>query len=185
MLYQNFIAMAVALSAVLFVPADAHPGEVEPVLTARQLERRQTAINARHAVARKCDGAIAAFEAQRRARRSALVTKKHHGPTFKNCTESATKTSTANVPTYTTLQNVRYFLDHFLLPYSLIFCQTTCILTPEIDPGPYYIVRISTEPSHIIISLSKYTRSTKNYFVRIFGMGWTASLCYSMLVSWT
>jgi len=121
MLCQNFIAVAVALSAVLLVPANAHPGEVEPTLTTRQLERRQAAINARHTVARKCDGAIAAFEARRRARRSAHPTKKHHGPASKDCSESATKTSTANVPTYTTLQN------------------TTCVLTPEIDSGPYYI----------------------------------------------
>ena len=125
MLYQNFIAMAVAFSAILLVPVNAHPGELEPILTARQLERRQAAINARHAVARKCDGAIAAFEARRRARRSALATRKLHGPTHKqpaNCSESATTTnaatttSTANAPTYTTLQNVGKFPDHFIPP---------------------------------------------------------------------
>jgi len=111
MLYQNFISGAAALS-VFFVLAHAHPGEVEPTLTSRQLERRQAAINARHAVVRNCDGAIAAFEAKRRAKRSALSHKKPHKQPHKesstSCEETATATttSTAMVPTYTALQNV-------------------------------------------------------------------------------
>lgn len=124
MLYQNFITTVVALAAsVLVVPVvHAHPGEVEPVLTARQLERRQAAINARHAVVRNCDKEIRAFEVRRRARRSAFTTKKHgksppeHGNGSTKCssaasgTETGTKTSAANTPTYTTLQNVSLIL---------------------------------------------------------------------------
>ena len=131
MLYQNFIAVAMLLSAVLWVPADAHPGEVEPTLTARQLKHRQSAIKARHAVARKCDGAIAAFEARRRARRSALGNKKHHGPTSNDCSESATKTSTANVPTYTTLQNVRF--PRPFLSSILTYCLSDHLCTDSRD----------------------------------------------------
>ncbi|KIM73375.1 hypothetical protein PILCRDRAFT_15282 [Piloderma croceum F 1598] len=127
MLYQNFISGAAALSVFFLVPVHAHPGEVEPTLTSRQLERRQAAINARHAVVRNCDGAIAAFEAKRRAKRSALSHKEPHKEPHKksstSCEETATATttSTATVPTYTTLQN------------------TTCVLTPEAEEGPYYI----------------------------------------------
>jgi hypothetical protein len=112
MLYQDFISGAAALSFIFLVPAHAHPGEVEPTLTSRQLERRQAAINARHAVVRKCDGAIAAFEAKRRAKRSAFSHKEPHkkphkkGSTSCEETTTATTTGTANVPTYTTLQNV-------------------------------------------------------------------------------
>jgi outer membrane protein TolC len=136
MLYQNVIVMAVSLAVVLLAPAHAHPGEVEPILTVRQLERRQAAINARHAAVRNCDGAIAAFEAQRRAKRSALAAlypRSKHGVTSTHnrrpsvtasCSETSTATSTttstANVPTYTTLQNVDVSLTVASLPYSLV-----------------------------------------------------------------
>jgi hypothetical protein len=103
MLYQNFIATAVAFAAVLSVPANAHPGEVEPILTERQLERRQAATDARHAVARNCNNEIKAFEAKRQAKRSALVHKRHRAG---HAVATASAISTANVPTFTTLQNV-------------------------------------------------------------------------------
>ncbi|KIM78949.1 hypothetical protein PILCRDRAFT_581034 [Piloderma croceum F 1598] len=125
MLYQKFIATAAAFVVGLSVPTSAHPGEVEPILTSRQLELRQATANARHNVARKCDGAIKAFEARRRAKRSALTHKKHSTSrsTSESCAETASPsgTSTANAPTYTTLQN------------------TTCVLTPEATEGPYFI----------------------------------------------
>ena len=82
----------------------AHPGELEPTLTSRELEGRQAAINARHAVVRNCAGAIADFEAQRRARRSALIDKRHDNPQHHH-----PPTSPARKPTYKTLQNVSLF----------------------------------------------------------------------------
>lgn len=100
---QNFVATAVAVAAVLSVPANAHPGEVEPILTSRQLERRQAAANARHSIARNCDNEIRAFEAKRRAKRSALVYKRHRAG---RAVATASATSTANEPTFTALQNV-------------------------------------------------------------------------------
>ena len=123
MLYQNFISTAVVFTAVLLVPANAHPGEMEPILTSRQLERRQAATNARHALARNCDGAIAAFEARRRAKRSGLIAKRqvtarqdntHAGRTVETTPCSAT--STANIPSYTALQNVNLFFVSVLAP---------------------------------------------------------------------
>lgn len=116
MLYQNLIATAVAFALILLVPVYAHPGEVGPILTSRQLERRQAATHARHAVARNCDGAIAAFEAQRRAKRSALMAKKHTN----HLVASASATTSANTPTYTTLQNVGIVFDFSIPPYSFV-----------------------------------------------------------------
>jgi protocatechuate 3,4-dioxygenase beta subunit len=117
MLFQTFIRMAAVVAGVLLVPTHAHPGEVEPTLTSRELDHRRAAIEARHAVVRNCDGAITAFEARRRARRSALIGKRHCG----NPDHHHTATSTAHKPTYTILQN------------------TTCVLTPENIEGPFYI----------------------------------------------
>jgi hypothetical protein len=170
-----------ALATVLSVPANAHPGEVKPILTSRQLERRQAATNARHAVARNCDNEIRAFEAKRRAKRSALVNKRHRAG---RAVETASATSTANEPTFTTLQNVGLGLIILISLYSLIR-QTTCVLTPEADEGPYYIVRIPTMTLPVIVcQLMDDAYSTKNYFARILQTEWTVYLCYSMLVSW-
>jgi len=92
------------LIGVMSVLIHAHPGELEPTLTSRELEGRQAAINARHAVVSNCAGAIADFEAQRRAKRSALIGKRHENPQHHHPT-----TSPARKPTYTTLQNVSLF----------------------------------------------------------------------------
>jgi hypothetical protein len=123
MLYQKFIATAVAFVVGLSVPTSAHPGEVEPILTSRQLELRQATANARHSVARKCDGAIKAFEARRRAKRSALNHKKHSTSHSTSCAETASPsgTSTANAPTYTTLQNVNVVFT--ISSLSLLTCH--------------------------------------------------------------
>ena len=154
---------------------NAHPGEIEPILTRHEEQLRQLATNKRHAVARNCDSAIAAYEAKRRAKRSATMQKKReeeahhfytppsaHGPPPKTFAEASHKSSSsssskhsstrsssaaspsssANSTTYTTLQNVRIFLfcarPHTHLP------QTTCVLTPEAEEGPFYIVRTVT-----------------------------------------
>jgi hypothetical protein len=132
MLYQNFIMAVVAFAAVLSVPAtNAHPGEMEPTLTLRQLERRQAATNARHAVARNCDSAIAAFEGQRRAKRSAFTAKRHVNARQRSYdragraveTTSSSATSTANVPTYTALQNVGVALT--MSAFLVLTCDRT------------------------------------------------------------
>jgi hypothetical protein len=145
---QQFIATAVAFAVGLSVPANTHPGEVEPTLTSRQLEHRQAATNARHAVVRNCDGAIRAFEARRRAKRSrsVLTHKKHSASQTTSCAETSSPsgTSTANVPTYTTLQNVGAVFTSHLFPCSLVIHQTTCVLTPEATEGPYFIVCMLT-----------------------------------------
>jgi hypothetical protein len=150
MLYQNLITMLAA--SVLVVPVvQAHPGEVDQILTPRQLERRQAAINARHAVVRNCDKEIKDFEVRRRARRS---TQKHgnsppkHGNSSTKCSSAAsgTETGTANTPTYTTLQNVKSSLERLIPLFSLVIRQTTCVLSPEGEEGPYYIVRILVSP---------------------------------------
>jgi hypothetical protein len=148
MLLQNFITTAIVLSGVLFIPIYAHPGEEEPTLTSRELDRRQAAINARHAVVRNCDGAIAAFEAQRRAKRSALIDKRHGNPPHH------TTTKTAHEPKYTTLQNVSC-CQNFIASFLYIICKTTCVLTPssEILEGPFYIVRILKVLLEFIVSL--------------------------------
>jgi hypothetical protein len=151
MLYQNLITMLAA--SVLVVPVvQAHPGEVDQILTPRQLERRQADINARHAVVRNCDKEIKDFEVRRRARRS---TQKHgnssppkHGNSSTKCSSAAsgTETGTANTPTYTTLQNVKSSLERLIPLFSLVIRQTTCVLSPEGEEGPYYIVRILVSP---------------------------------------
>lgn len=142
-------------ASVLVVPmAQAHPGEVDQILTPRQLERRQAAINARHAVVRNCDKEIKDFEVRRRARRSAYTTQKHgngpprHGNSSTKCSSAAsgTETSTANTPTYTTLQNVKSSLECLIPLFSHVIRQTTCVLSPEGEEGPYYIVRILVSP---------------------------------------
>ena len=176
MLFRNFIKMAVVLGGVLLVPIHAHPGEVEPTLTSRELDRRQASINARHAVVRNCDGAIAAFEAQRRARRSALIAKRHGNP------HHHTPTSTAHKPTYTTLQNVCLFSRRPIASYSHVICQTTCVLTPENIEGPYYIVCLLKAPVHLIIWLMDDICSMKSYSVQMLGTEWTVSLFSSTLV---
>lgn len=65
----------VASVLLAFSLVNAHPGEVEPLLTARELEIRQEEVNARHAVARNCDAEIAAYQAKRHAKRAHLVKK--------------------------------------------------------------------------------------------------------------
>jgi hypothetical protein len=131
MLYRTFIGTVIALAVMLLVPVYAHPGEEEPTLTPRQLERRQAAINSRHVAVRKCDGAIAAFEAHRRAKRSALAAKGHgnahqnsyHNPhgSASHPTGTSSATGTANKPTYTALQNVNILL--------LVICLSTHLLS--------------------------------------------------------
>lgn len=139
-----YISAAVAFCLLLSSTAvTAHPGEVEPVLTARQLERRQAALNARHNKARNCDSAIIQYEAKRRARRSG-ISKRAHKPKkglpkkgnhfLANVTSgslsastsapasasaSASATSSANDPTFTALQNVSSTCS-FKRPFSLI-----------------------------------------------------------------
>ena len=114
----------------LLVPVYTHPGEKEPTLTPRQLERHQAAINARHLAVRKCDSTIAAFEAQRQAKQSAFTPKGHgnlhhnpyhdpHDPTS-HPTGASSATGTANKPSYTALQNVNVSLVVILSLHSLI-----------------------------------------------------------------
>lgn len=172
MLFQNFITITIVLAGVLLVPIHAHPGEMEPILTSRELDHRQADINARHAVVRNCAGAITAFEAQRRARRSALIAKRHGNP------HHHTASSTAQEPTYTALQNVGLLYHHPIGSYSHVICQTTCVLTPEGVEGPFYIVRILNlikEPVHFISWLMENICSMKSYSVQMSGTEWTVS----------
>lgn len=108
MLSYHCILTAFVLALTLSLsPVNGHPGELEPILTARQLERRQVATNKRHAAARNCDSAIVAFEAQRRAKRSLLKRNASVKMAATSTLLSASGTVSANVPTYTALQNVR------------------------------------------------------------------------------
>ncbi|KAB5595443.1 Dioxygenase [Ceratobasidium theobromae] len=89
----------------------AHPGDHDDfdMLPASELAARELAADRRAELVRNCGPQIAAYEAERRAKRSALMKRQ------------ATSTSTAASAKYTTIQN------------------TTCVTAPEVTEGPYYI----------------------------------------------
>jgi hypothetical protein len=181
MLYQNFIATAVAFAAVLSVPANAHPGEVEPILTERQIERRQAATNARHAVARNCDNEIRAFETKRRAKRSGLIHKRHRAG---RAVATASATSTANAPTFTALQNVGpcWTISSILeLIYHLL--DHLCTDTGSRRGSILYRLYFHHNPTGCILLMIDIC-STKSCFAQILQTEWTAFHCCSTLVSW-
>ncbi|ESK95935.1 hypothetical protein Moror_964 [Moniliophthora roreri MCA 2997] len=96
----------VALAAVI---ASAHPGP-HVHMSREELNKRQLAARERHLKARNCAADIASFNARRKLKRSTLAKR-----------QTASSTSSAAAPHYTTLQN------------------TTCIMAPEVTEGPYYI----------------------------------------------
>ncbi|KAF9255067.1 aromatic compound dioxygenase [Marasmius fiardii PR-910] len=91
----------------------AHPGDHHHI-SREEFVKRQAAAHKRHLIARDCVADIAAFHAKRKAKRALLAKRAEATP-------SASATSSAAGPHYTTLQN------------------TTCILAPEVVEGPYYI----------------------------------------------
>ncbi|KAG8746869.1 hypothetical protein FRC10_003391 [Ceratobasidium sp. 414] len=103
--------------------AQAHPGDHDDfdMLPASELAARELAANARSELVRNCAPQIAAFEAERRAKRRSLM-------------KRATSTSTAAAAKYTTIQNRP--LEQMLTSYVH---KTTCVTAPEVTEGPYYI----------------------------------------------
>lgn len=126
---QSLFVVSLLLTSVV----DAHPGEPEPVYTARQLERRQAGIQKRHNLARNCNSAVLAYEARRKAKREAPAENPKgrghgHKPTqsskpfpvsnqslLASSTSAASATSSASDPTYSSIQNVGLLL---LLPVT-------------------------------------------------------------------
>lgn len=176
----NRITLSVFIVCLLLTSiVGAHPGEPEPVFTARQLERRQEGIRKRHSLASNCNSAIAAYEARRKAKRNMIAERtkgQGHGhkpsqwpkplsttnhPCIESSTSTTSATSSAISPTYSSIQNVG------LLPYYEWnggidnYFQTSCVLTPEAEEGPYYIVRDT--PLRPLGRFSRrHSRSTRN-----------------------
>ncbi|KAF5332126.1 hypothetical protein D9611_008108 [Ephemerocybe angulata] len=105
---MRFLSLASLLAVVGYVCAHGTPDEYRPTTT-EELISRNRAMEARNLATRKCAGEIAAFEAERMAKRDRLMKRQW------------TPTSTAATPHYTTIQN------------------STCVLHPETVEGPYYI----------------------------------------------
>ncbi|EUC55711.1 protocatechuate-dioxygenase beta subunit protein, putative [Rhizoctonia solani AG-3 Rhs1AP] len=116
------LSITVVGLAALATVASGHPGESH-ALPRAELHRRQLEANKRHIVARNCASQIAEFNAKRKAKRDLAKRGAEpmlNGRHFRR-QESTTSTVTADSPTYTTIQN------------------STCVTTPEVTEGPYYI----------------------------------------------
>ncbi|KAF9269450.1 aromatic compound dioxygenase [Marasmius fiardii PR-910] len=107
------VATSLAALVTLTTLTAAHPGGHHHI-SRQELVKRQAAAQKRHLNARNCAADIAAFHAKRKAKRALLAKRAE-------ANSSASATSSAAGPHYTTLQN------------------TTCILAPEVTEGPYYI----------------------------------------------
>ncbi|CAE6443164.1 unnamed protein product [Rhizoctonia solani] len=116
------LSISVISLTALATIASGHPGESH-ALPRAELHRRQLEANNRHIVARNCASQIVEFNAKRKAKRDLAKLSTEpllNGRHFRR-QESATFTATADSPTYTTIQN------------------STCVTTPEVTEGPYYV----------------------------------------------
>ncbi|EUC56326.1 protocatechuate-dioxygenase beta subunit protein, putative [Rhizoctonia solani AG-3 Rhs1AP] len=102
-----------------FAAVSAHSREAHS--TQGELGRRQLEVNNRHLKARNCASQIAELNAKRKAKRA--LAKRNNEPTLsaRRNQDGAATSITADSPTYTTIQN------------------STCVTTPEVSEGPYYI----------------------------------------------
>ncbi|CAE6458746.1 unnamed protein product [Rhizoctonia solani] len=135
------LSITVVGLAALATVASGHPGESH-ALPRAELHRRQLEANKRHIVARNCASQIAEFNAKRKAKRDLAKRGAEpmlNGRHFRR-QESTTSTVTADSPTYTTIQNVSQRLPSYIpsiTNHSSL--QSTCVTTPEVTEGPYYI----------------------------------------------